>query len=74
MEIAEPAPEGKMLFGRERLVAEKNHEVLGKRAIDLVELEVRKPLGQIDAADLGADDGGQLVDLDGLVWRTRGRQ
>src|ERR1700758_1632219 len=68
VKIAEAPAEGQMLLGREGLIAKKDDEVFGERAVDLVELAIRQRLGEIDAADLGADDRRQLVYGDGLVW------
>ena len=47
VEVAEQAAEGQMLRRRKRLVAEEDDEVLGERAVDLVEL----PFGQRLARD-----------------------
>ena len=79
VQLAEQPAEGEVLVGRDVLVAEEDDEVLGERAVDLVQLAVRQRLGEIDAGDLRADDRRQLVDGDRLVgrdasatWRIRG--
>src|SRR5262249_40092517 len=46
--------------------AEEDDEILRECPMDLVELPVRDR-GQIDVADLGADDGRQLLDRDRLI-------
>ena len=70
MQLAEQPAEGQVLVGRDVLVAEEDHEVLGQRAMDLVLLAVGERLAEIEAVDLGTDDGRQLVDGDGLVRRA----
>src|SRR5262249_62163968 len=72
MQLAEVASEREMLLWRDRLVAKEDHEVFGERAMDLVHLPVRAgfirdELADVDAADLRADDRGQLLDRDRLV-------
>ena len=68
MQLAEQAAEGQVLVGRDVLVAEEDHEVLGERAMDLVHLAVGAriavdELADVDAGDLRADDRRQLVDV-----------
>ncbi len=72
MQLAELAPEGEMLLRRDVLVAEKDHEIFGKRAMDLVHLAIGgrvafDEIADIDAGNLRADDRRQLLDRDGLV-------
>src|SRR3954467_4287404 len=67
VQIAELAAEGEMLLRGDVLVAEEDHEVFGKRAMDLVHGAVGQRAREIDAGDLGADDRRQLLDADGLV-------
>src|SRR3954454_1792946 len=70
VQLAELAAEIEMLLRREMLVAEKDHEIFSQRAMDLVHLPVRR-LAQIDLADLGPDDRGQLVHRDRFIGRVR---
>ncbi len=60
-------PESEVLVLGQMLVAEKDHQILGQRAMDLVESPIAERFRQIDAADLAADDRGQLVDRDRVV-------
>ena len=69
VQLAEAAAELEMLFVGDVLVAEEDHQVLGQRAMDLLERLVAQGLGEIDAADLRTDDRRQLVHRDGVVWR-----
>src|SRR5713226_4422930 len=69
MQIAELPPEGEMLLWGDMLIAKEDHEIFGERAVDLVHGPVRERACQIDARYLRADDRGQLLDTDGLVWR-----
>ena len=72
VQFAELAAEIEVLLRRQMLVAEEDHQVLGQRAVDLVHLRGCRR-AQIDAADLAADDRGQLVDADRLIGRVVGR-
>src|ERR1700676_100972 len=72
VQFAEFAAEGEMLLRRDVLVAEKNHEIFGKRAVDFVHLTigarfVRNQPADIDAGYFRTDDRGQLLDADGLI-------
>ena len=72
VQLAEFAAEGEMLLRRDVLVAEENHEIFGKRAVDFIHLPVgarivRDKLADVDARNLGANDRRQLLDADGLV-------
>jgi len=49
------------------LVAEKDHKVLGARAVQLVDLAVAERLRQVDPVDLGADDRRQFLDRNCIV-------
>ena len=71
VQLAEFAAEIEMLLLAEVLVAEENDQILGQRAVDLVHLPVARR-AQIDAADLAADDRGQLVDGDRFIGRVVG--
>ena len=53
-----------MLLGREALIAEEDDAVAQKSAADIRELRRLQGPRQIDAADLGAEGGRQLADLD----------
>ncbi|MHC2381790.1 hypothetical protein ACVIHA_006188 [Bradyrhizobium liaoningense] len=75
MQFAELAAEGEMLLRRDVLIAEEDHEVFGKRAMDLVHLPVGAGVAlderaDIDARDFRADDRGELFDRNGFVRRT----
>ena len=72
VQFAKLAAEGEMLLGRDVLVAEKDHEIFGERAMDLVHLAVgagivRDQSADIDARYLRADDRRELLDRDGLI-------
>ena len=72
VQLAEFAPEGELLFRGDALVAEEDHEMLGERTVDLVELAVGArcagdQFADVDAGDFSADDRRQLFDADGLV-------
>src|SRR5690349_20948346 len=73
VKLAKPTGEGQMLLGRECLIAKKDDEVFGERAVNLVKLPIGNRLSQIDAADLRPDDGRQFVDPDRLIRRALGR-
>ncbi len=49
------------------LVAEEDHLVFGDGRVQFVHLPVGQRPGEIDAADLGADDAGERAHLDGFV-------
>jgi len=75
VQFTELAPEGEMLFWRDVLVAEEDHEIFGQGAVDFVDLAVRGHIvgdqpAEIDAGYLRADDRGELFDRDGLVGRA----
>jgi len=57
VQLAEPAAEGLVLVGIDVLVAEQHHRMLQEGPVDLVELLVAELPGQVDAGDLGADEG-----------------
>ena len=59
--------ERQVLVWAQMLVAEEDHRILGQRPVDLVEGAVAERLGQVDAADLAADDRRQFVDGDRVV-------
>src|SRR5262249_39132421 len=65
----EQPAESEVLVLGQMLVAEENHQILGKRAMDLVEGAVAERLREIDPADLTADDRRQLVDRYRVVRR-----
>ncbi len=71
MQVAELAPEGEMLRRGDVLVAEEDDGIFRERAVDLVHLAVRALLGhepaEIDAGNLRADDGRELLHRNGLV-------
>jgi hypothetical protein len=69
VQFSEQTAEGEMLVLRQMLVAEENDEVLGERAVELVEGAVAEWPRQVDAADLGADDRRQLLDGNRVVRR-----
>src|SRR5215831_13703978 len=69
VQIAEQPAESEVLVLGQMLVAEENHQILGKRAMDLVEGAVAERLREIDPADLTADDRRQLVDRYRVVRR-----
>src|SRR5262249_46598489 len=50
--------------------AEEDHRIFGERPVQLVLLAVGERLAEVDALDLRANDGRELVDGDGLVRRT----
>src|SRR5205085_1676750 len=55
------------LVGRDGLVAEEDHRVLGQRAVQLVDGLVAERPAEVDAGDLRAEDRRELVDADALV-------
>ena len=55
-----------MLLGRELLVAEEDHAVLGEGALDLAPLAVAHRL-EIDAQHFGAAAAGELLHLNRFV-------
>ena len=61
VQLSEAATEIEVLFLRDVLIAEEDHQVLRKRSMDLAKGLVAEGLGEIDAADLGADDRRQPV-------------
>jgi hypothetical protein len=72
MQFAEPAAEGEMLLRRDVLGAEKDYEVFGERAVDLVHLAIgrrifRNQSADVDARNFRTNDRGELLDADGLV-------
>src|SRR5882672_4703143 len=67
MQLAELAAEGEMLLRRDMLVAEEDHEVLGKRAVDFVHRPIGQRAREIDPRYFRADDRGQLFDADRFV-------
>src|SRR5689334_5873129 len=69
VQIAEQSSEREVLVLGQMLVAEEDHQILGERAVDLVERAIAERLRQIDAGDLAADDRRQLVDGDRVIWR-----
>ena len=65
-------PKARCCCGRDVLVAEKDHEIFGERAMDLVHLAVgarivRDQPADVDARYLRADDRRELFDRDGLI-------
>ena len=54
VQFAELAAEGEVLLGRDMLVAEKDHEILGERAMDLVHLAVGAGIVRDQPADVDA--------------------
>src|SRR3984893_2437161 len=71
VQFAELAAEGEMLLWADVLVAKKDHEIFGERAMDLVHLAVGarvvgNELADIDARYFRADDRRELFDADGL--------
>ena len=54
VQFAELAAEGEMLLGRDVLVAEKDHEIFGERAMDLVHLPVGAGIVRDQPADVDA--------------------
>src|SRR5690348_16751640 len=56
-----------MLLRRNLLITKKDDQVFGERAVDLVELQIARWKLEIDAADLGANDGCELVDSDSRI-------
>ena len=71
MQGAEQASKGEVLFLRDVLVAKKDDEMLGERAMDFRFLLLGQRLREIDACDLAADDRREFVDANRLVWITR---
>jgi hypothetical protein len=64
MERAEQATEAFVVLGRQDLVAECEHMIGVERVANFSLLLRRNRLRQINAADLGADDGRQRIDHD----------
>ena len=63
LEIAEAPPEGDVAGAVEAvLVAEEHHLPLEERLADLLDHRIVEVVGQLDAADLGADGGGERGD------------
>jgi hypothetical protein len=69
VQFAEQAAKAEVLIFRQMLVAEEDDEVLGERAVELVEGAVAERPRQVDSANLGANDRGQLVDRDRVIRR-----
>ena len=75
LQVAEAARECHVLRAGDVLVPQKDHPVLEQRSLELGE-QVIVPAGvsQMDAADLGADGGGQWTDVhEFLLGMQRGR-
>ena len=65
LEIAEVAPEGEVLLGRDRLLAEEEHFVLEQTGAQRRDRRVVERLAEVDVADLGADRRAQAIERDG---------
>ena len=64
-DLAEATGEGDLLGRCELLVAKEDHTMLIEGPIDRGERRIIEGLGQIDAANLGAERGARRDDLDG---------
>ena len=67
LQLAEAAREGDVLLGGDVLVAEEDDLELQQRAMDLVEGLVVDRLGQVDAAELGADRRAQRLNAEMVI-------
>ena len=67
VQLAEAAAERLVLLVGELLVAEKDHQIVHQRVMDLLEDLVAERPGEIDAEDLRTDHRRELAHLDGLV-------
>ena len=63
-DLAEAARERDLLVGGEVLVGEEQHEVLEPRGADRGDGLVGQRLGEVDAADLGADRRAHPLDVE----------
>jgi hypothetical protein len=69
VQIAKQPAKAEVLIFAQMLIAEEYHQILGERAVDLVESTIAERLRQIDPANLTADNRGQFVDGDRVVSR-----
>ena len=73
VQVAPQPAEGEVLVGRDGLVAEENHRVLGQRAVQLVDGLVAERPAEVDATHLRAEDRREFVDGDALVGKLIAR-
>ena len=71
MELPELPAEIQVLLLRHGLVAEEDDQVFRQRPVDLIHLPVGDGPAEVHPADLGADDGGELLDPDRLEGQPR---
>src|SRR5262245_26483851 len=71
MQLPEAAAESLVLFGREVLIAEEDHLVLGELVPDLGERLLVERLREVDAGQLGTDVARELLGLDRAMSHGR---